>query len=108
MRDEYADYDLPELKTFGHQLLDEYIALDDKRSGTKARRHAYEKLRSKVRDNFHFSKITSRSEALHVIGKIRTMIKNRQKKLEFFNRKAYDVYAPRETVREALARLSTH
>lgn len=96
---------LKELKHLGHQLLDEYISLDRKRTGKKARNHAYAKLAqksSKILDygKVHFANMKERNEVIHAIATLRKMIKSRKHKYTFY-KKIYGEKAKTEDVKRA-------
>lgn len=105
----YETYPLKDLKHIGHKLLDEYIALDDKRKGRNAVEHAYEKLGTKLNSMYgmhHFGKMKNRAEVVKAIVRLRKMIESRKHKLirEKENRDA-TVYLPTAEMKKALATL---
>ena len=78
------------LKEAGHDLLNQYVAMDDKRTGKEAINHAYEKLGSKLGTMYgkhHFSQMRSREEVVTAIGRLRKMIHQRNRKIEFMTEK---------------------
>lgn len=83
------------LKQLGHELLDEYIALDTYRGEQAERRHAYSKLSTKLKTHYnaHFSMMNTPEEVKEAITKLRKMIKKRRHKIKVLG---YDkrVFAP--------------
>lgn len=107
---DFSQYSFTKLKEMGHELLSQYVALDDKRTVKDAISHAYEKLGNKLKTQYgrhHFSKMESRQEVIVAIGRLRKMIKQRKKKIEFTTeaRLATKVL-PQAEMKKALASLS--
>jgi len=78
--------DLAGLKSLGHQLLDEYIALDTYRGSTKAeKKHAYRKLAMQLKTDeweAHFGVMNEKQHILRAIKKLEKMIRKRKAKIE--------------------------
>jgi len=105
----YNTSSISALKHTGHKLLDEYIALDDKRKGRNAVEHAYEKLGTKLNSMYgmhHFGKMKSRNEIVTAIARLRKMIDSRKNKLiqQKISREM-TVYLPSAEMKKALAKL---
>lgn len=105
----YETAGIGELKTLGHKLLDEYIALDEKREGRNAVEHAYKKLGTKLNSMYgmhHFGKMKSRKEIVNAIVKLRRMIESRNRKL-LYEKEVRDaaVYLPSAEMKAALSKL---
>jgi hypothetical protein len=103
----YEHLSIPKLKKLGHQLLDEYIALDQKRSPHMARKHAYEKLAARSSDilnygKVHFGNMDYEYEIIHAISTLKDMIKRRKRKNEW---KGKPEYADPAVVKKALEEL---
>ncbi len=72
--------DIKTLKKIGHDLLNEYIALDNIRTPNSARKHAYQKLADKMRreePTVHFNRLNTQWELLEAIQKLNKMIRKR-------------------------------
>jgi len=107
----YETAPIGDLKHLGHKLLDEYIALDEKRKGKNAVDHAYQKLGTKLNSMYgmhHFGKMKSRGEIVTAISRLRKMIDSRKNKLqrEKEDREA-TVYLPSAEMKKALAQLKS-
>ena len=109
---EFSRYTLAELKEAGHDLLNQYAAMDDKRTGKEAISHAYEKLGSKLGTMYgkhHFSQMYNRKEIVMAISRLRKMILQRKKKIDFIteSRRATK-FLPQAEMRKALIGLKNH
>lgn len=85
-----------QLKHLGHILLDEYVRLDTYRGQKAERRHAYEKLATKLKKDeqyAHFAKMNDEDELIEAIRKLRQMIKKRKEKLKWLGKDKIQ-YAP--------------
>ena len=100
----YAKMLKPELKFLGHALLDEYIALDTKRTPKDARQHAYTKLGAKLNRMYgqnHFGKMESNEQITGAISMLRRMIKSRKKRIEYDKGRGEDVFLPQREIQRA-------
>lgn len=75
-------YKLKLLKEEGHRLIEEYISLDRKRKGKRARTHAYAKLKVRLKGQQpnHFAQIWTEREAKRAVDILKSMISRRKKK----------------------------
>lgn len=88
----------------GHALLDEYIALDTRRTPKEARQHAYTKLGEKLNRMYgqnHFGKMESKEQIIGAISMLRRMIKCRKKRIEYDKGRGEDVFLPQREIQRA-------
>ena len=73
--------DIQVLKAIGHDLLNDYIALDP--NPKLARQRAYIKLSKSNLKHVHFSSMKTYDEVLNACDKLRAMIEGRKKSLKY-------------------------
>ena len=112
MKDWTTIYETPsiaDLKNLGHELLNEYIMLDEKRKGRNAVEHAYKKLGTELNSMYgmhHFGKMKSRGEIVTAISRLRKMIDNRKRNNQWKKEtKEAAVFLPSSEMKKALAEL---